>query len=64
MMDESMEDALAVLESLEDPTMKAMGYLEASTRLGAEKRAQALEVLDRALLNARAAGGPTGSSCS
>jgi hypothetical protein len=60
MMDESVEDALTVLESLEDPATKTMGYIEASTRLGAEKRAQALEVLDRALLNARAARGPDG----
>jgi hypothetical protein len=60
MMDESVEDALTVLESLEDPTTKTMGYLEASARLGTEKRAQALEVLDGALLNARAARGPDG----
>jgi RNA polymerase sigma factor (sigma-70 family) len=60
MMDENVDDALTVLESLEDPTAKAMGYVEASIRLGAAKRAQALEVLDRALLNARAARGPDG----
>ena len=59
-MDESVDDALTVLESLEDPGMKAMGYLEASTRPGAERHAQALEVLDHALLNARAARGPDG----
>jgi hypothetical protein len=60
MMDESVEDALTVVEGLEDPGMKTMGYLEASARLGDDKRARALELLDHALLNARAARGPDG----
>ena len=34
MMDESMDDALAVLEGLEDPAAKAIGFIEASNRLG------------------------------
>ena len=61
MMDESVDEALAVLEGLEDPGAKAMGYIHASEKLGAGNRAKALEVLDRALLNARAAREPDGT---
>ena len=50
MMDESMDEALAVLESLEDPAAKAIGYMHASTKLASQNRARALEVLDRAPL--------------
>ena len=60
LMDESVDEALAVLEGLEDPAAKAIGFIEASNRLGARDRARALEVLDRALLNARAAKEPDG----
>ena len=37
-----------------------MGFIEASQKLGTQNRARALEVLDRALLNARAAKEPDG----
>ena len=59
-MDESVDEALAVLEGLEDPGSKAIGFIDASNKLGARNRARALEVLDRALLNARAAREPDG----
>ena len=60
LMEESVDEALAVLEGLEDPAAKAIGYIDASNKLDAENRARALEVLDRALLNARAAKEPDG----
>jgi hypothetical protein len=60
LMDESLDEALAVLEGLEDPGAKAMGFLSASNKLGARDRSRALAVLDRALLNARAAKQPEG----
>ena len=60
MMDESIDEALAVLEGLEDPAAKAIGYIEASKNLGDKNRPRAIEVLDRALLNARAAKEPDG----
>ncbi len=59
-MEESVDEALAVLEALEDPAAKALGLIDASQKLGAQDRARALEVLDRALLNARAAREPDG----
>ncbi len=58
LMEQSVDEALAVLEGLEDPGAKAMGYIKASTRLAGKDRAKALAVLDRALLNARAAKEP------
>ena len=48
LMDESVDEALAVLEGLEDPASKAIGFIDASHKLGAQDRARALEVLDRA----------------
>ena len=60
LMDESIDEALAVLEGLEDPAGKAIGFINASKKLDAQNRAQALDVLDRALLNARAAREPEG----
>jgi Carboxypeptidase regulatory-like domain len=60
LMDESIDEALAVIEGLEDPTGKAIGFIEASHKLGAQNRAQALQVLDLALLNARSAKEPDG----
>jgi hypothetical protein len=60
MMVENVDDALAVLEGLDDPGAKAMGYLKAAKALGTPNRARALEVLDLALLNARAAKEPEG----
>jgi hypothetical protein len=60
LMEESLDEALAVLEGLEDPAAKAIGYIEASTKLPAENRAKALELLERALLSARAAKEPDG----
>jgi hypothetical protein len=60
LMEESLDEALAVLEGLEDPAAKAIGFLDASNRLGVQDRARALEVLDRALLSARAAKQPDG----
>jgi hypothetical protein len=60
LMEESVDEALTVLEGLEDPGARAIGYIEASQKLGAQDRARALEVLDRALLNARAAKEPDG----
>jgi hypothetical protein len=60
LMDESIDEALAVLEGLEDPAVKALGFIRTSNKLGAQDRARALEVLDRALLNARAAKEPDG----
>jgi RNA polymerase sigma factor (sigma-70 family) len=60
MLDESVDEALAVLEGLEDPGSKAIGYIKASEKVGAGNRVKALEVLDRALLNARAAREPDG----
>ena len=39
MMDESMDEVLAVLESLEDPAAKAIGYMHASTKLASQNRA-------------------------
>jgi hypothetical protein len=60
MMEENVDDALAVLEGLEDPAVKAIGFIDASHKLGTQDRARALEVLDRALLNARAARQPDG----
>jgi protocatechuate 3,4-dioxygenase beta subunit len=60
LMDESLDEALAVLEGLEDPGVKAMGMLKAIDILAAGDRARALALLDRALLNARAAKEPEG----
>ena len=60
MMDESVDEALAVLEGMEDPGAKAIGYLNASHKMGGRKRAQAIDVLERALLNAKAAREPDG----
>ena len=60
LMEESVDEALAVLEGLEDPGAKAIGFIDASKKLGDRDRARALEVLDRALLNARAAKEPDG----
>ena len=61
LMEESVDEALTVLESLEDPTAKAIGYIEGSNKLGTQNRDRALEVLDQALLNARAAKEPDGA---
>ncbi len=60
LMGESIDEALAVLEGLEDPGAKALGYIKASTKLAALDRAKTLAVLERALLNARAAKEPDG----
>ena len=60
LMDESIDEALAILEGIGDPGMKAMGMLRASEVLAARDRARAIKVLDRALLNARAAREPEG----
>ncbi len=60
MMEESIDEALAVLEGLEQPEAKAMGFIDASKKLGTQNRTRALEVLDRALLNARVAKEPDG----
>ncbi len=60
MMEESVDEALAVLEGLEQPEAKALGFIDASKKLGVQNRARALEVLDLALLNARAAKEPDG----
>ncbi len=60
LMDESPEEALSVLEGMDDATSKAIGFIRMSRRLGARDRTKALEVLDRALLNARVAQGPDG----
>ena len=60
LMEESVDEALAVLEGLEDPAAKAIGFIDASEKLAARDRSRALEVLDRALLNARAAKAPAG----
>jgi Carboxypeptidase regulatory-like domain len=60
LMDESVDEALSVLEGLEDTMSKAIGFLRISRQLGARDRTRALEVLDRALLNARVAQGPDG----
>ncbi len=60
LMDESIDEALAVLEGLEDPAAKAMGFIQASDKLAARDRSRALAVLDRALLSARAAKEPEG----
>src|SRR4029077_1734951 len=60
LMDESVDEALAVLEGLEEPASKAIGYIDASNKLGAQNQAKALEVLEPALLNARAAKEPDG----
>ena len=40
MMDDSIDEVLAVLESLEDPASKAIGYIEASKKLGGRNRAR------------------------
>jgi Carboxypeptidase regulatory-like domain len=60
LMDQSVDEAMVVLEGVEDPGPKAIGYIEASSRLDARNRAQALDVLERALLNARVAKDPDG----
>ena len=60
LIDESVDEALAVLEGLEEPASKAIGYIDASNKLGAQNQAKALEVLEPALLNARAAKAPGG----
>ncbi len=60
MMDESVDEALAVLEGVEDPGAKAIGCIIASRKIGLQKRAQAIDVLERALLNAKAAREPDG----
>ncbi len=43
LMGESIDDALAVLEGLEDPGAKALGYIKATIALPARDRAKALE---------------------
>jgi hypothetical protein len=60
MMDESVDEALAVLEGMEDPGTKAIGYITASSKMGDGNPARALDVLERALLNAKAAREPDG----
>ena len=40
LMEESVDEALAVLEGLEDPGAKAIGYIDASNKLGAQNRAR------------------------
>ena len=60
LMDESVDEALAVLEGLEEPAAKAIGFIEREQETGRRKPDPALEVLDRALLNARAAKEPDG----
>jgi hypothetical protein len=59
-MEESVDEALAVLEGLENPGARADGLINASKKLGVQNRSRALEVLDRALLSARAAKEPDG----
>ena len=39
LMEESVDDALAVLEGLEDATSKAIGFIDASHKLGDRDRA-------------------------
>jgi hypothetical protein len=60
LMDESVDEAVAVLEALEDPGAKALGMIEATHKLESQDRSRAIEVLDRALLHARAAKEPGG----
>jgi hypothetical protein len=60
LMDESLDEALAVLEGLSDPAAKAGGYIEASKRLPRDGAAKALDMLERALLSARAIKEPDG----
>ncbi len=60
MMDESVDEALAVLEGMEDPEAKAIGCMTASSKLADRNRAQTLDMLERALLNAKAAREPDG----
>lgn len=56
----ALDEALPVFESVEDPGARAMGLLEAVDSLPASERARKLELLDRALPDARAAREPTG----
>ena len=61
LMEESIDEALAVLEGLEDPGAKAMGFIKASVKLALQESGpRRSRVLDRALLNARAAKEPDG----
>jgi hypothetical protein len=60
LMEESVDEAIAVLEGIEDPGLKAIGLIDASHKLGVQDRSRVLAVLDRALLSARAAREPDG----
>jgi hypothetical protein len=56
----AQDEALAVVESIEDPGARANGLLQAVDALPESERARKLELLDRALADARAAREPTG----
>ena len=60
LIDTAPDEAVAVFESIEDPAARALGLFQAVDALPEAERARKLELLDRALVTARAAREPTG----
>jgi hypothetical protein len=60
LLDESLDEALAIVESMSGPAVRAMDLLKAAEALPESQRARKLELIDRALVSARTASEPTG----
>ncbi len=60
LLESAPDEALAVAESIDDPAARAMALLKAVDALPATERAKKQELLDRALIGAKAAREPTG----
>jgi hypothetical protein len=60
LLESAPDEAVAIFDSIDNPAFRAMGLLEAAKALPEAERDKKLELLDRALLHARAAQEPTG----
>jgi hypothetical protein len=60
LLDDSPDEALAVIETMDDPAFRTRDLMRVAGRLAATDRPAALAALDRALLAARTAQEPTG----
>ena len=60
LLESAPDEALAVAESIDDPAARAMALLKAADALPATEKAKKQELLDRALVGAKAAREPTG----
>lgn len=60
LVDTAPDEAMAVAESIDDPTGRTIALLKAADAVPESEKAKRLEVLDRALVSAKAARQPTG----